>query len=62
MKERDIMHLEKKTDKRRHYSSYALTKLEEEIFFEWLSSIKVSFGFSLNINGIINMAKKKSRI
>ena len=40
-------------------SSYALTKVEKEIFFECLSSIKVPSGFSSNIKGIINMAEKK---
>jgi hypothetical protein len=50
----------KHTDKGRQYlSSYALTKAEKEIFFEFLSSIKVSAGFSSNIKGIINMAEKK---
>jgi hypothetical protein len=50
----------KHTDKGRQYlSSYALTKAENEIFFECLSSIKVPAGFSSNIKGIINMAKKK---
>jgi hypothetical protein len=48
------------TDKGHQYlSSYALTKAEEEIFFECLSSIKVPAGFSSNIKGIINMAEKK---
>jgi hypothetical protein len=41
MKEQDIMHLENESDKVCHYSSYALTKVEKEIFFEYLSSIKV---------------------
>ena len=59
MKERDSMHPENETDKGRHYSSYALTKAEKEIFFECLSSIKVPSGFSSNIKGIINMAEKK---
>jgi hypothetical protein len=40
-------------------ASYALTKEEKVIFFECLSSIKVSSGFSSNIKGIINMTKKK---
>ena len=52
----------KHTDKERHYlSSYAVTKAEKEIFFECLSSIKDPAGFSSNIKGIINMAKKNSR-
>jgi hypothetical protein len=42
-------------------TSYALTKEEKEIFFEGLSSIMVSSGFSSNIKGIINMAEKKIR-
>ncbi|KAK1681549.1 hypothetical protein QYE76_042397 [Lolium multiflorum] len=46
------------TDKGRHYSSYALTKAEKEIFFECLISIKVPSGISSNIKGIINMEKK----
>jgi hypothetical protein len=50
----------KHTDKGRQYlSSYALTKIEKEIFFECLSSIKVPAGFSSNIKGIINMTEKK---
>src|SRR3954462_12161401 len=40
-------------------SSYAITKEEKEIFFEVLSSIKVPYGFSSNIKGIINLAEKK---
>ena len=40
-------------------ASYALTKAEKEIFFECLSSIKVSAGFSSDIKGIINMTDKK---
>ncbi|KAM0846372.1 hypothetical protein ACQ4PT_055707 [Festuca glaucescens] len=56
MKDPEKLH---ETDKGRHYSSYALTKAEKEIFFECLSSIKVPSGFSSNIKGIINMAEKK---
>ncbi|XP_037419277.1 uncharacterized protein LOC119284121, partial [Triticum dicoccoides] len=40
-------------------ASYALTKEEKEIFFEYLLSMKVPSGFSSNIKGIINMAEKK---
>src|SRR3954464_5535897 len=40
-------------------ASYTLTKEEKEIFFECLLSMKVPSGFSSNIKGIINMAKKK---
>ena len=40
-------------------ASYALTKVEKEIFFEVLSSIKIPPGFSSNIKIIINMAEKK---
>ena len=40
-------------------ASCALTKEEKEIFFECLSSIKVLYGFSSNIKGIINMTEKK---
>ena len=58
MKERDNMHSENETDKGRHYSSYALTKAEKEIFFEFMRSIKVPSGFSSNIKVIINMAEK----
>ena len=43
------------------HASYALTKQEKEIFFEFLSSIKVPYGFSSNIKGIINMAEKSSK-
>src|SRR3954466_7282726 len=57
----DPMHPENEKGKRCHLTpaSYALTKAEKEIFFECLSSIKVPFGFSSNIKGIINMAEKK---
>ena len=37
------------------HASYALT----EIFFECLLNMKVPYGFSSNIKGIINMAEKK---
>ena len=40
-------------------ASYALTKEENEIFFEVLFSIKVLSGFSSNIKGIVNMKEKK---
>ena len=40
-------------------ASYALTKEEKEIFFEFLLSMKVPTGFSLNIKGIINIPEKK---
>jgi hypothetical protein len=61
MKDPNNMHPQNKTDKERHLSpaSYALTKAENEIFFEVLSSIKVPSGFSSNIKGIINMTEKK---
>jgi hypothetical protein len=39
-------------------ASYAFIKEEKEIFFEVLSSIKASSGFSSNIKGIINMSEK----
>jgi hypothetical protein len=55
MKGRDGMHLEDFQGP----ASYALIKEEKEIFFECLSSIKVPFGFLLNIKGIINMVEKK---
>ena len=41
------------------HAIYALTKEENEIFFECLLSMKVPSGFSSNIKGIINMAEKK---
>ena len=41
------------------HASYDLTKEEKEIFFECLLSMKLPSGFSSNIKGIINMAKKK---
>jgi hypothetical protein len=61
MKDLNNMHPQNKTDKGRHLSpaSYALIKAEKEIFFEVLSSIKVSSGFSSNIKGVINMKEKK---
>jgi hypothetical protein len=63
MKDPDNMHPQNKMDKGHHLSpvSYTLTKAEKEIFFEVLSSIKVSSGFSSNINGIINMTEKNSK-
>ena len=42
-------------------ASYALTKEEKEIFFECLLSMKVLFGYSSYIKGIINMEEKKFR-
>src|SRR4051812_30236172 len=39
-------------------AKYALTKVEKEIFFKCLLSIKVPSGFWSNIEGIIKMAKK----
>jgi hypothetical protein len=55
MKGRDGMHPERFQGP----ASYALTKEENEIFFEILFSIKVMSDFSSNIKGIINMAEKK---
>jgi hypothetical protein len=61
MKDPNNMHPQNKMGKGRHLSpaSYTLTKVEKEIFFEVLSSIKVPSGFSSNIKGIINMIEKK---
>ena len=42
-------------------ASYALTKEENEIFFECPLTMKVPSGFSSNIKGIINMAEKSFR-
>jgi hypothetical protein len=45
-----------------HYlspTSYTLSKEEKESIFEDLSSIKVLFGYSSNIKGILNMPEKK---
>ena len=61
MKERDNLHLEK-TDDGRYYlspASYTLSKEEKESMFECLARIKVPSGFSLNIEGIINVPEKK---
>jgi hypothetical protein len=58
MKRRDNMHPEDFKGP----ASYALTKEEKEIFFEFLRSIKVLSGFSSNIKGIINIAEKKFQI
>jgi hypothetical protein len=55
MKRRDGMHPEDFKGP----ASYALTKVENKICFECLSSTKVPSGFSSNIKGIINMAEKK---
>ena len=55
MKERDGLNPE-------HYegpASYALTKQEKVIFFECLSSIKVTAGFSSNIKRIVNVRLQK---
>jgi hypothetical protein len=54
MKGQDGMHLERFQGP----AIYALTKEENEIFFEALFSIKVPSGFSPNIKGIINMGEK----
>jgi hypothetical protein len=53
MKHPDNMHPQNKTDKGHHLSpaGYTLTKAKKEIFFEVLSSIKVSSGFLSNIKG-----------
>jgi hypothetical protein len=61
MKDPDNMHPQNKADKGRHLNpaSYALTKVEKEIIFEVLSSIKVSYGFSSNIKRTIYMTEKK---
>jgi hypothetical protein len=60
MKDPNNMQPQKKTDKGHHLSpaSYALTKAENEIFVDVLSSIKVPYGFSSNIKVIINMTEK----
>ena len=61
MKERENLYLEK-VDDGRHYlspASYTLSKEEKENMFECLSSIKVPFGFSSNVKGIINVVEKK---
>jgi hypothetical protein len=61
MKERDGLHPQMR-ENRRHYlspASYTLSKEEKESIFEDLSSIKVLFGYSSNIKGILNMPEKK---
>jgi hypothetical protein len=61
MKEWDNLHPEKVDDGRQYLSpaSYTLSKEEKESMFECLNSIKVPSGFSSNVKGIINVAKKK---
>ena len=54
----DQQRMHEKDDIHQGQSSYALTKEEKKIFFECLLSMKVPFGFSSNIEGIINMAEK----
>jgi hypothetical protein len=61
MKEQDNLHPEK-TDDGCHYlrpASYSLSNEEKETMFECLSSIKVPYGFSSNIKGIINVPENK---
>jgi hypothetical protein len=40
-------------------ASYTLSKVEKDIMFDCLKSMKVPSGYSLNIKGIINMKYKK---
>ena len=61
MKVQDNLH-PKKIDDGRHYlspASYTLSKEEKKSMFEYLSSIKVPYGFSSNIMAIIIVPKKK---
>ena len=60
MKDPDDLHPMKTDNRRLSPASYALTKEENEIFFEVLSSMKVPSGFSSNIKGIINGREKIS--
>jgi hypothetical protein len=49
-----------KADDGRHYLSpacYTLSIEEKESMFECLSSIKVPFGFFMNVKGIINVVE-----
>jgi hypothetical protein len=61
MKERENLHPEKVDDGRQYLSpaSYTLSKEDKESMFECLNSIKVPFGFSSNVKGIINVGEKK---
>jgi hypothetical protein len=61
MKEQENLHLEKVDDGCQYLSpaSYTLSKEEKGSMFECLNNIKVPFGFSLNVKGIINVAEKK---
>jgi hypothetical protein len=40
-------------------ASYTLSKEEKESMFQCINNIKVPSDFSLNVKGIINVAKKK---
>jgi hypothetical protein len=61
MKEQENLH-PKNVDGGRQYlcpASYTLSREEKESMFECLNSIKVPYGFSSNVKGIINAPEKK---
>ena len=55
----DQQHMHRKDGIHQGQASYALTKEEKEILFECLVSMKVPYGLSSNIKGIINFPDKK---
>ena len=60
MEERVVLHPQQRDNGREYLSpaSYTLIKEEKKTKFDCLSSIKVSSGYSSNIKGILNLAKK----
>ena len=61
MKERGALHPQQQDNGRQYLSpsSYTLSKEEKETMFDCLSSIKVPYGYSSNIKGVLNLAEKK---
>ena len=64
MEERDVLHPQQRDNGREYLSpaGYTLSKEEKESMFDCLSGIKVPFGYSSNIKGILNLAEKKLKI
>ena len=61
MKEQENLHPEKVDDGHQYLSptSYTLSKEEKESMFQCLNNIKVPYGFSSDVKGIINVVEKK---
>jgi hypothetical protein len=61
MKQRAILHLEKR-DKKCHYlgpSCYTLSKQDKESMFKCMNNIKVPSDYSSNVKRLLNMKEKK---